>query len=493
MNTASSVQPPTTLAPTVSAPTKINMDLVRRDSAVGFPSAGSTTPPSTTTVRHPLSTPPDDNNNNNSSSSSSSSSNSRSKNNGPHESRQHCPPRTDSDVVPATGSKTASAKSKKKNKKKSKCPDVSIGLSSTQSDSGDNPTKATGIGRGTTTEIGTGTGAGQHPPLLSDDELSWLESAVVRSDTAPTGKKSKSKKKPANKKIDLVKVVLSKNPVDEAVTTGVSTDDGDSNVSALERRSGNKIEATTERLAEEAQEHTPTMDVDSLAFIEDDSFMNNSSGTSNWADDMADLDDKVTCITDQSQSQSSTAPSTIVAAVVPTEDMSCSLQTEAKTYPSAYRGYPDTLRGSQPPQDARFYPRPDTSTSTNTNMHGRRFSHPDQNFHHDHQQQMQLQNQLPFQPRPPRPPRLPRPSRSQADKRSSHYQAETQDRFEHHQTTRKSTRINVGKILSSDPLGLHPTRNIIHLILVRMCKLTFQVIKQLWQTQLDIQVEEEVL
>lgn len=332
----------------VSSLSKINMDLVRmdsrRDSAVGIASANSeaiNAPSPLGSYSSVLSQPKDD--------------------------TSYTLEQYDMLDTPAqeTDKLTESSKAKKKKKKKGKGATIGTTLSDVSSHL-ENPG-----------DTSPDSGGGRYQPPDSDD-LEWLESAVVKGDTKPTGKKSKTKKKPS-KRNDSKKSV-EYNDGDRIVPT-----DDENN-----QESEGKADDTTEEDTIDSHnidmgeyKNIPT---DSLAFIEDDSFMN-EGGTSNWADDMAELDpqpwaamslggecnsaaDHGSPITPPSSTSSSIASSsTLVSRTSPRADDP--QESRSTSLPIAQ------------PQDARFYERQD-----------RRPPRPDHRG----------------QPRPPRPDRPPRQS-----------------------------------------------------------------------------------
>ncbi|KAF9299673.1 hypothetical protein BGZ74_008774 [Mortierella antarctica] len=360
-----------------SSPSKINTEQVRmdtrRDSAVGIASANSETAPpplSSHNSQHPPG-------------------------NTDHTTHQH-------DFVPDSPTQaektTETSKAKKKKKKKKGKGATTTGTL--------NPTDVSSRPENFESPDDTNSdtnGTGQYQPPDGDD-LEWLESSVVKGDTKPTGKKSKTKKKPT-KRNDAKKVVEKK--------------DGD-RISATDEENDQESEGKVDDTQEvddtidsqnniDTEEHkgTPT---DSLAFIEDDSFMN-EGGASNWADDMAELDpqpwgemslggqgnsaaDQGSPITPPSSTSSSIASSSaLVSWTPPPDDVQ---ESRSASMPTAQ------------PQDARLYERQD-----------RRPSRQDYRG----------------QPRPPRPPCPPRPPRShpkdsQVQAQRSHYPSNYSERPE---------------------------------------------------------------
>ncbi|KAG0039538.1 hypothetical protein BGZ82_007772 [Podila clonocystis] len=246
-------------------------------------------------------------------------------------------------------------------------------------------------------------GAGQYQPPDGDD-LEWLESAVVKGDTKPTGKKPKTKKKPS-KRNDARKAVENRDSDRISATDEENDQDPEGKVDDTQKND-NTIDSQNNIDTGEHKD-TPT---DNLAFIEDDSFMN-EGGASNWADDMAELDpqpwgemslggqdnsavDQESPITPPSSTSSSIASlSTLVSWTSPTDDVQ---ESRSTSLPTAQ------------PQDARFYDRQD-----------RRPSRQDYRG----------------QPRPPRPPRQARPPRlqpksPQAQTQRPHYPSNYSERPE---------------------------------------------------------------
>ncbi|KAG0318955.1 hypothetical protein BG000_004008 [Podila horticola] len=316
-------------ARTQASPSKIDMEQVRmdtrRDSAVGIASANAET-----TAPSPLSS---------------------------HNSQQPLgntdrTTSTQHDFTPDSPTQAAetpneTSKTKKKKKKKSKGSTATGTL---------NPTDVSYHSENLETPYDTSPdtgGAGQYLPPDSDD-LEWLESAVVKGDTKPTGKKSKTKKRPI-KRNDAKKIVENKDG--DRISATDEENDQESEVKVDDTQEDDSIYSQNNINTEERND-TPT---DSLAFIEDDSFMN-KGGTSNWADDMAELDpqpwgeitlggegdsaaDQGSPITPPSSTSSSIASSsTLVSRASLPDDAQ---ETRSTSLPSAQ------------PQDARFYERQD--------------------------------------------------------------------------------------------------------------------------------------
>ncbi|KAF9389405.1 hypothetical protein CPB97_011425 [Podila verticillata] len=336
----------------VSPLSKINMDLVRmdsrRDSAVGIASANS----EATNAPSPLG--------------SYSSVLSQPTGNTSHTTDQHDVPDT---PAQATDKVTESSKAKKKKKKKGKgatTGTTSSGVSSHLENPGDTSPDS---------------GGGQYQPPDGDD-LEWLESAVVKGDTKPMGKKSKTKKKPS-KRNDSKKVVENKDG-DRIITT-----DDENNQESEGKADDTPEEDTIDSHNIDMEEHK-NIPTDSLAFIEDDSFMS-EGGTSNWADDMAELDpqpwadmglggqsnnaaDHGSPITPPSSTSSSIASSSMVSwtsarADDPQESRSTSLPTvhsqdtrfyerqDRRPPQSDHRGQPRPPRPDRPPRSSRVHPK----------------------------------------------------------------------------------------------------------------------------------------
>ncbi|KAG0086774.1 hypothetical protein BGZ93_011332, partial [Podila epicladia] len=336
-----------------SSPSKINMEQVRmdtrRDSAVGIASANSETAALSPLSSHNSQQPPGD----------------------MDHTCQH-------DFVPDSptpAEKTIeTSKAKKKKKKKGKRATTTGTL--TSSDASSRPENFESPDDTNSDTNGT---SGQYQPP-DDEDLEWLESAVVKGNTKPTGKKSKTKKKPT-KRNDAKKVVENKD--DDRISATDEENELESEGKVDDTQDDDDTIDSQNNIDTEVHKGTPT---DSLAFIEDDSFMN-EGGASNWADDVAELDpqpcgemsldgqgnsaaDQGSSITPPSSTPSSIASSSaLVSWTPPPDDVQ---ESRSASVPAQ-------------PQDARFYERQDRRP-------------PRQDYR--------------GQPRPPRLPRPPRPPRS---------------------------------------------------------------------------------
>ncbi|KAF8927584.1 hypothetical protein BGZ52_004327 [Haplosporangium bisporale] len=357
----------------VSPLSKINMDLVRmdsrRDSAVGIASANSeaTNAPSPLGSCSFVLSQPTVNTN--------------------HATDQHDVPDT---PAQATDKLTESSKAKKKKKKKGKgatTGTTSSGVSSYLENPGDTSPDS---------------GGGQYQPP-DDDDLEWLESAVVKGDTKPMGKKSKTKKK-ASKRNDSRKVVENK--------------DGDRPIATDDENKGKADDTPEDDMIDshsiDMEEHK-NIPTDSLAFIEDDSFMN--GGTSNWADDMAELDPQPWA--DMGQGSQSNSAADHGSPITPPSSTSSLV-----SWTSARADDPQESRSTSLPtvhlQDARLYERQDQRPSRSDHRGQPRPPHPDRpprsSRAHPKDPQTRPHHPPNYSERPGRPERPPRPMRQRPER-----------------------------------------------------------------------------
>ncbi|KAF9095920.1 hypothetical protein BGX29_010015 [Mortierella sp. GBA35] len=180
---------------------------------------------------------------------------------------------------------------------------------------------------------------------LTEESLDWLDSAVVRGDTKPTGKKSKAKKK--------VAVAATKKLADQAKPKASPEHSGDKNEDVVTAPVTVSISveppANLDNIEDEQapSSTTVTSGNESLAFLDDD-FMNTES--SNWADDIDDYEHKQYTPTSTSTTTSTT----------PTQQADPS-DTTPKTI--VHKGSVVTQVAPSQSHDARFSSAPDPRKS----------------------------------------------------------------------------------------------------------------------------------
>ncbi|KAF9941381.1 hypothetical protein BGZ67_005211 [Mortierella alpina] len=212
---------------------------------------------------------------------------------------------TDTTSTALNASDKEPKKTKKKKKKASKSP--SSGLSADQPSSSSaqqaSPSTVEDTSQSLSSTAAAAPAKQDHSPTamvvdsetgaLTEESLEWLESAVVRGDTKPTGKKPKAKKKPASKKTS--DRHTSSTP--SSVKGGALSENEEEQPREQEDDEGQRIHErtraesiptlTTSRSGASSPSHDdPTIltPKDDLAFLEDDFLGNGGSG--NWADDV---------------------------------------------------------------------------------------------------------------------------------------------------------------------------------------------------------------
>ncbi|KAG0200057.1 hypothetical protein BGX28_006773 [Mortierella sp. GBA30] len=132
---------------------------------------------------------------------------------------------------------------------------------------------------------------------LTEESLEWLESAVVRGDTKPKGKRSKAKKKPAAKKTTTTLLphnssasTSDHDPLDddeEGVKTLMEINDDDAKADGDDDTS-TRLESTVKNFSLAGNNSAVLSHMDDLAFLDDD-FLGGGGGSGNWADDVEDF------------------------------------------------------------------------------------------------------------------------------------------------------------------------------------------------------------